>query len=82
MQADGNMKMTFSCVLPRGKEKIVRVQFEGQGTFAEGLIPDGTIIKQKGFSKEEVDALELYLKMNKDDIMKKAKEISGIKSWF
>jgi len=79
---DNELRMTHSCILPRGKEKIVRVTFESNIAYAEGIVPDGKIEKQHGFSKDEVEQLEIYLKMNKDDIMKKAKDITGIMHWF
>lgn len=79
---DSELKLTYSCILPRGKEKIVRVTFEGKNAFAEGIVPDGKIEKQKGFTKEEIEQLELYLKTNGEEILKKAKEITGWKHWF
>lgn len=79
---ENEIKLTYSCLLPRGKEKIVRITFERANGFAEGIVPDGKIEKQKGFQEEEVVQLELYLKQNKDQIMKKAKEITGINHWF
>lgn len=80
--AKDELKLTYSCLLPRGKEKIVRVTFERANGFAEGIVPDGKIERQKGFAEEEIVQLELYLKQNKDEIMKKAKEITGIHHWF
>lgn len=76
------LRMTHSCILPRGKEKIVRVTFESDIAYAEGIVPDGKIEKQQGFSKDEIEQLEIYLKINKEDIMKKAKDITGITHWF
>jgi hypothetical protein len=82
MNDKNELRMTHTCILPRGKERIVRVTFERDNAYAEGVVPDGKIEKQKGFSKEEIEQLEIYLKMNKADIMKKAKDISGIMHWF
>lgn len=79
---NSELRMTHSCILSRGEEKIVRVTFEGERTFAEGIIPECKIEKQRGFTDDEVQQLELYLKLNQDDIMKKAKSITGIKHWF
>lgn len=76
------LKLMYSCILSRGKEKIVRVSFERNGAFAEGIVPDGKIEKQKGFTEEEIKQLEDYLKQNSLDILKKAKEITGIQHWF
>lgn len=79
---DSDLRLTYSCILPRGKQKIVRVTFENNNSYAEGIIPDCKIEKQKGFSKEEIKQLELYLKFNKDDILQKARAITGINHWF
>lgn len=76
------LRMTHSCILSRGKERIVRVTFEGAGIYAEGVIPEGKIEKQRGFTDDEIQQLEIYLKLNKDDIMSKAKQITGINHWF
>lgn len=72
------LKMTYSCIVKKGKQKVVRVSFEREGAYAEGIVPEGKIEKQKGFTKEEITQLELYLKINGDSILKDAKEISGI----
>lgn len=74
--------MTHSCILSRGDEKFVRVTFEGNKAYAEGIVPSGEIEKQRGFTEDEVQQLELYLKLNKEDIMTKAKAITGIMHWF
>lgn len=79
---DEELKLTYSCILTRGKEKIVRVTFEGKDAFAEGIVPDGKIEKQQGFTKEEIEQLESYLKTQEKDIMKKAKGITGLNHWF
>lgn len=76
------LRMTHSCILSRGKEKIVRVTFESDVAYAEGIVPSGKIEKNHGFTKEEVEQLEIYLRMNKEDILKKAKDITGITHWF
>jgi len=81
------MTMTYSSIVT-GKDgkKIVRVQFEkasdGEKAIAEGLLPEGKIIKHEGFAKEEVLALEIYLSQNSEEIMKKAKVISNPLHWF
>jgi hypothetical protein len=83
MENENNeLRMTHSCILSRGKEKIVRVTFESANAYAEGIVPGGEIEKQHGFTNEEIEQLEIYLKLNKEDILKKAKDITGIKHWF
>jgi len=81
-----HVNMIYSCLLHKDKKRIVRVTFERTGTtgyeYAEGIIPDGIIERQKGFTQEEVTKLESYLKEHVDDIFSKAKEISGLKHWM
>ena len=87
---ESSINMTYSCLLPRndGKEgKIVRVSFErrestNKSTTAEGILPDAVMEKNNGFSEDEMNMLQEYLKTNCDEIMKKAKEISGIIHYF
>ena len=49
---------------------------------AEGKIPDCTIISNDGFSEKEVKALELYLKMQQESILKTAKEVNIMKAFM
>ena len=85
--ADDGMKMTYSSILrDKDNKKIVRVQFEREGVYetqiAEGILPEGKIVKQNGYTKEEVEGLERYLLANSDDIFAKAKVISNPLKWF
>lgn len=82
MQNNSDIKLTYSCILPHNKEKIIRVNFERDGAYAEGVVPAGKIEKQHGFTKEEIKQLEEYLEQNKTEIFEKAKSITGIRHWF
>lgn len=76
------IKLTYSCVLAKEKNKVVQVRFERGKDFAEGIIPEGVIERHSGFTNEEVEQLELYLRQNRKDIIEKAKQITGITHWF
>lgn len=77
------LRMTYSGLLLKGDEKIVRVCFErGKSDIAEGTVPRGTIEKSNGFSQEELEQLSYYLRENAHDIMKQAKEVNFLKSWL
>lgn len=76
------IKMTYSCILSKGKKKIIRVTFERGKDFAEGIVPDGIIEKQQGFTKEEIEQLEDYLRNNLQEIVEQAKKITGIRHWL
>ncbi|MCR5669999.1 MAG: hypothetical protein K6G10_03260 [Butyrivibrio sp.] len=85
--ADNEMTMTYSAIVrDKDNKKLVRVQFTRKGPkgpeIAEGILPACKIEKQKGYSPEEISALETYLKGNCDDIMAKAKVISNPLKWL
>ena len=68
---NGKMNMSISQIF----------QKEGRKS-AEGKIPDCTIISNDGFSEKEVKALELYLKMQQESILKTAKEVNIMKAFM
>ncbi len=81
-ESSEEMKMTYSSVLAKDGKAVVAVRFERDGDFAEALLPDCAIKKSKGFSEEEIAALEFYLKRNKKEIGSKAKDITGLRNYF
>ncbi len=79
--------MTYSAILrDKTGKKVVRVQFERAGEngleIAEGVLPDGNILRHNGYSDKEVKDLESYLLDNADEIMSKAKIISNPLKWL
>ncbi len=82
------VKMLISCVVEKEGRKIVRISFlrgmEGSSSmdYAEGILPDGIIVKSEGFSQTEVQKLEAYIRANRQDILKKAKEINPLRNWI
>ena len=50
--------------------------------YAEGILPDGMVVKSEGFTEEEVRKLEAYIRANRKDIMKRAKEINPLRNWI
>ena len=76
LTAPGHNYVDGSCTV------CVRFERNDGNDFAEALLPDVSIMKQKGFSPDEIDQLELYLKLNKKDILQKSKDISGITHMF
>ena len=84
---NSDITMTYSAILrDKNNRKIVRIQFERSGEsgkeLAEGLIPDCVIVRQNGYTAEEVQWLEEYLGDNIDDIMEKARAISNPLKWL
>ena len=82
----GNDEVTFtySGILTRGNHKFICVRFErNRGVkkdYAEGEVPECTIKKQQGFSKEEIRQMEEYLAAEKDNIIVEAKKLNNIKN--
>jgi hypothetical protein len=84
---DNEMKMTYSAIVAgKDNKKVVRVSFEREGAqgkeIAEGVVPEAKIVKQNGFTEDEIKSLEEYLKSNADDIIAKAKVISNPLKWL
>ena len=50
--------------------------------YAEGILPEGIIVKSEGFTEEEVRKLENYIRTNRQDILKQAKEINPLRNWM
>lgn len=76
------VKMLVSCVVEKKGRKIVRISFLRGKDYAEGMLPDGIIEKSEGFSEEEVRKLEAYIRANRQDILKQAKEINPLRNWM
>ena len=80
--------MLVSCGVEKEGRKIVRVSFlrgmeeERSMDYAEGILPDGIIVKSEGFSETEVQKLEAYMRANRKDILKQAKEINPLRNWM
>lgn len=79
----GELKMTYSGLLMKDGEKMVRVCFErGKADYAEGIVPRGTIEKSSGFTAEEVAQLANYLCENASEILNRAKDVNFLKEWM
>lgn len=80
LPGDGKITMTHSGIFTRNGEKVVHVCFErkehGVRSFAEAVIPSCTFLHNEGFAEEEVEALKVYLQMNKETIYNNARQIN------
>lgn len=79
-----DISLTYTGIMKKGQEKIVRVRFSrnGEKDFAEGVIPSGKIESSQGFSDKELASLSFYLKANADELYEKAKEITGFRGFM
>ncbi len=74
--------MLISGLVEKDNRKIIRVSFMRGNCIAEGILPDGFIEKSVGFTEEETQKLENYMRANRQEIIKQAKEINPIRSWL
>lgn len=72
------MKMTYTSVVTKDNKPMISLKFERGTDECEGSVPDCVISKNSGFTDEEVEGLEHYLRMNKKTIIEEAKKISGL----
>lgn len=77
------MKMSVSgAVKNKNGDKVVYVTFEDKGRSAEGVLPEGKIIKNSGFTEKEIKALEFYMSSQKDTIIQMAKSVDPMKAFL
>lgn len=83
MGKDGELRMTYSGLILKDGEKMVRVCFErGKNDYAEGIVPRGAIVKSSGFTKEEIEQLTVYIQDNATDIINRAKNVNFLNDWL
>lgn len=86
MNREEELTFTYSGVVQKDHRNAVCVRFErkrgGQTEYAEGLLPAAKITEHTGFSAEEIEGLENYLREHSDEIREKAKELNNFKNWF
>ncbi len=83
---NGEVKFTYSSVLRKNNRNAISVRFEREyperKDYAEGWIPECKIEQQEGFTAEEIEQMEEYLKKEKHNIIEGARELNNIKNWF
>lgn len=77
-----DMETFISGILTKGGRKFVRVSFMRGEEYAEFIVPDGILDQRKGFTEEEVTKLFRYVRENRDEILKRAKEVNPLKNWL
>ncbi len=76
------VKLLVSGFVVKDNRKIVRISFLRGNDYAEGVLPDGMIDKSQGFTDEEIQKLQKFLRVNKQEILSQAKEVNPIRSWL
>lgn len=80
MNREEEVKMTHSGIFSKEGKRCVSVRFERGKDVAEAILPACKVVKNQGFTEEEVSGLENYLEMQNDAIFVKARELNHIKN--
>lgn len=70
------MNMSVSSIVSKDGKREIYVLFSEGGRSAEGKLSDYKMISNKGFTQEEVDMLESYMRKETDRILQMAKNIN------
>ena len=76
------MVVMISGIIRKADEKRVCVLFSDDNRMAEGVVPACKIISNTGFSKEEVEGLEKYLRENQTDIWDEAVKVNPLRGFL
>ncbi len=76
------LQMTVSGIVAKDGRPTIYVEFSDTKRRAEGSIPDCKITSNLGFSKEEVEMLEQYMKQQQDEIRAMAKNLSPMDAFL
>lgn len=78
----GEVNMLVSGVLQKDGRKFVRVSFQRGKDFAEGILPEGKIESWGGFSDWEVQQLERFIQVNREEILGQAKKVDPLRNFL
>ncbi len=76
------LNLSFSGFLGEKGKRYIAVSFSDGKRSAEGTIPECRITKNNGFSAEETESLENWLKQNQEFIIEKARELNPMKAFM
>lgn len=79
---DRELNMAVSQIFSKNKEKYAFVSFSDGTRNAEGKIPDCKIISNNGFSKEEEEQLENYMKSELGNLKKMAAGVNVMRGFM
>lgn len=77
---NSEIKMSVSSVTRTKDNKAIYVLFEDGKKSVEIALPGCGIVRNNGFSKEEINRLADYVRSEQDNIYKMAKEINPVKA--
>ena len=77
-----NVNMSVSSPVVKGDRKLVYVMFSEEGKTAEFEAPGADLVKNTGFSDEDIAVLKDYILNNWETIFNMAKEIDPMKAFL
>ncbi len=76
------MEMSVSPAVAKDGKQRIYVLFQDGGRKAECTLPDYTVVKNEGFTAEEVERLLDYMKQEKQTILDQARRISVMSAFM
>lgn len=76
------MNMSVSSIVSKNGKREVYVLFTEGTCSAEGRLSDYKLISNKGFSQEEADMLEAYMRRETDRILQMAKKVNVMNAFM
>ena len=77
---NNEIKMNVSLLTTSGDKRVIYVVFTDGDKSAELMLPEVSVVSNKGFSDEEISQLKDYVENQQDEIYNIAKEINPIKA--
>ena len=77
---NNEIKMNVSLLTTSGDKRVIYVVFTDGDKSAELMLPEVSVVSNKGFTDEEIGQLKDYVENQQDEIYKIAKEINPIKA--
>ena len=77
-----NINMSVSAPVMKGDKKLVYVMFSEEGKSAEFEAPGAQLVKNAGFSTEDIEILQDFIKNNWEKIFDMAKEIDPMTAFL
>lgn len=82
MARDDELNMTVSPVILKDGRQFAYVSFTDATRSAEGEIPECVIVKNQGFTVEEVHQLEDYMRANRTELKKIASSVNVMNAFM
>lgn len=76
------MKMSVSSIVNKNGKREIYVLFTEGSRSAEGRLSDYKMINSKGFTEEEIAALETYMRQETNTILQMAKGINVLDAFM